>query len=223
MTGTGTLPNGDPFQWSATRVPGSETRPSVERDGPESRPDSRPEEPPKVPEQFGYPFGPYAREKLPEQPETVLFAGATVWTSGKDGIIENGLRARERAARSSRSEALKPSDVPADAVVVDVEGQAHHARHHRLPLAHRHLARRQRRRPGRHRRGAHRRRHRPRLDLLVPPARRRRHRRQQPARLGQPDRRAELRHQAPLGRHAPRRDELRGAPRPASSSRSART
>src|SRR5262249_5609363 len=48
MTGTGILANGEPFRWKAARVPGSETRPSNEREGPDdrpaSRPDSRPEE-----------------------------------------------------------------------------------------------------------------------------------------------------------------------------------
>jgi imidazolonepropionase-like amidohydrolase len=122
MTGTGTLPNGEAFQWSASRVPGSETRPSTERDGPDSRPESRPEEPPRVPESLGYPFGPYAREKLPEQPETVLFAGATVWTSGKEGIIENGYVLVSRGKIVAVG-GVQPSDLPADAVVVDVKGK----------------------------------------------------------------------------------------------------
>ena len=37
----------------------------------------------------GYPFGPYAVPELPPQ-RTVAFTNATVWTSGPDGLIENG-------------------------------------------------------------------------------------------------------------------------------------
>jgi imidazolonepropionase-like amidohydrolase len=122
MAGTGTLANGDTFRWTAARVPGSETRPSTERDGPESRPDSRPEVPANAPEQLGYPFGPYAREKLPEQPESVLFSGATVWTSGKDGIIENGFVLVSRGRISAVGKG-RPAELPAGTTVIDVTGK----------------------------------------------------------------------------------------------------
>ncbi|HYD00289.1 MAG TPA: amidohydrolase family protein [Phycisphaerales bacterium] len=47
------------------------------------------EAPVDVPDKLtGLPFGPYAREKLPEQLKTVVFVGGTVWTSGPDGKIE---------------------------------------------------------------------------------------------------------------------------------------
>ncbi len=37
----------------------------------------------------GYPFGPYALDTLPPQ-HTIIFHNATIWTSGPDGIIDNG-------------------------------------------------------------------------------------------------------------------------------------
>lgn len=37
----------------------------------------------------GYPFGPYAYESAPEQ-RNVVFTDAVIWTSGPEGIIENG-------------------------------------------------------------------------------------------------------------------------------------
>lgn len=43
----------------------------------------------QIPEQYGYPFGPYMMEHMPEQ-KAVLFTNATIWTAGPDGVIENG-------------------------------------------------------------------------------------------------------------------------------------
>ncbi|XAM00168.1 amidohydrolase family protein [Phycisphaeraceae bacterium D3-23] len=43
----------------------------------------------EVPEAIHYPFGPYAVEVLP-QSRAMLITGATIWTSGEAGIIENG-------------------------------------------------------------------------------------------------------------------------------------
>ncbi len=48
------------------------------------------DEEPAAPEALpGYPFGPYAYKEMPKQ-EHVVITHATVWTSGKDGIIEDG-------------------------------------------------------------------------------------------------------------------------------------
>lgn len=43
-----------------------------------------------IPEQLGLPFGPYARLAPPEQ-RNLLILNATVWTSGKRGIIKRGV------------------------------------------------------------------------------------------------------------------------------------
>ncbi|MEQ8770226.1 MAG: amidohydrolase family protein [Phycisphaerales bacterium] len=80
--GVGINPNGDAFEFTATRV-----------DSPEESDDEADDEDDAVdpaPEDFGgYPFGPYAVSEIPEQ-GTVLFTNATVWTSGPDGIIDDG-------------------------------------------------------------------------------------------------------------------------------------
>jgi N-acetylglucosamine-6-phosphate deacetylase len=60
-------------------------------------PDVKPAEEPKPPEQKSkaasfavrYPLGEFGREKPPEQPANVLFTGATVWTNGPQGVLEN--------------------------------------------------------------------------------------------------------------------------------------
>lgn len=42
-----------------------------------------------IPEKYGYPFGPYMMMEIPEQKD-VLINHATIWTSGPDGIIQDG-------------------------------------------------------------------------------------------------------------------------------------
>ncbi len=81
--GVGINPNGDAFEYAARRLeePADDAEDESERDDDAVDP---------APEDFGgYPFGPYAVAELPEQ-GTVLFTNATVWTSGPDGIIEDG-------------------------------------------------------------------------------------------------------------------------------------
>lgn len=44
----------------------------------------------EIPEQLGYPFGPYQRTKLPEQPGWLLIRNVTVWTQNdKNEVLEN--------------------------------------------------------------------------------------------------------------------------------------
>jgi N-acetylglucosamine-6-phosphate deacetylase len=76
MTGTRTLPDGAAIDFTGARTPLP----------PE---DARMDEPPAVPEEFGYPFGPYARTELPEQ-ELLIIRNATIWTSAEAGIIRDG-------------------------------------------------------------------------------------------------------------------------------------
>jgi imidazolonepropionase-like amidohydrolase len=40
-----------------------------------------------IPEKLGYPFGPYQRASIPEQPEFLVLRGATVWTANATGEI----------------------------------------------------------------------------------------------------------------------------------------
>ena len=77
IDGHGTAPDGSRFAWSAAR-----TAPPPAR-----RP--RPASSVRVPKTYGTPFGPYALDAVPGQRD-VIVRGATVWTSGPQGIIENG-------------------------------------------------------------------------------------------------------------------------------------
>src|SRR5690606_14533523 len=59
--------------WEARRLSGKEVADFIAR----------------VPETYGYPFGPYGLEELPAQ-EKLLITSATIWTSGPQGVIEDG-------------------------------------------------------------------------------------------------------------------------------------
>jgi imidazolonepropionase-like amidohydrolase len=82
LVGTGLNPNGSPFQWLAARAERDTVQPETNDDADET-------DTPDMPAHPGYPFGPYASAELPEE-ETFAITNATLWTSGPDGIIENG-------------------------------------------------------------------------------------------------------------------------------------
>ncbi|MHC4849575.1 MAG: amidohydrolase family protein, partial [Planctomycetota bacterium] len=65
--------------WSAERI---------ERAKPE--PEKTKPVPPPAPPTLRLPYGPYGRESMPAPLDQVLFRGATIWTSGPQGRIENG-------------------------------------------------------------------------------------------------------------------------------------
>lgn len=74
VVGSGAAGDGVVLDWRGERVGGARAV------------DALPRPPEELP---GYPFGAYAYSELPSQ-ETVLIRGATVWTSGPLGVIENG-------------------------------------------------------------------------------------------------------------------------------------
>jgi imidazolonepropionase-like amidohydrolase len=78
LDGQGVDPDGNRFRWSAARGT-----------APEPPPVPAPE-PADAPETYGTPFGPYATDGLPQQPERLIVRGATLWTCGPQGIVENG-------------------------------------------------------------------------------------------------------------------------------------
>lgn len=90
IRGTGLGPDSVPFQWTATRTPGAvDAEPeaqaaATDADAESAETDDLP--PADLP---GYPFGAYAIAELPPQ-EAVIFRNATIWTSGPEGVIENG-------------------------------------------------------------------------------------------------------------------------------------
>ena len=83
LIGTALDPRGASFQWSATHEASDDADADADADAPD---DDATEDPPVHP---GYPFGPYAVTEQPEQ-QTLVINNATLWTSGPDGIIENG-------------------------------------------------------------------------------------------------------------------------------------
>lgn len=69
-----------------------------------------------------YPLGAFGRASQPEVPEWVVFQGGTIWTSGPQGIIENGVLVVHRGRIHAVGKAGEV-DVPLDAVVVDCRGK----------------------------------------------------------------------------------------------------
>ncbi len=83
MLGKLMMADGGSMPWTATRLEDEESaEESAEDDADET-------ESPDVPEEYGYPFGPYA-SPTPPQSQTVVFTNATIWTSGPQGVLENG-------------------------------------------------------------------------------------------------------------------------------------
>lgn len=73
LVGEGVLPDGSKHPYRAERWKSDDEEAPVD-----------------VPEKLtGLPFGPYARESLPQQYKTIVFTGGTVWTSGPEGKIED--------------------------------------------------------------------------------------------------------------------------------------
>jgi imidazolonepropionase-like amidohydrolase len=78
LDGQGVSPAGERFRWRASRAA-----------APAPPPVPAPE-PADAPETYGTPFGPYALDALPAQPDSLIVKGATLWTCGPKGIVENG-------------------------------------------------------------------------------------------------------------------------------------
>lgn len=103
MTGSALVGGVRQVAWTAKRAPDAQQQAEEQPEGQaEEQPDDQPvgevaqgerkeeKELPLAPEELGgYPFGPYAMPSIPPQ-ETVAFVHGTVWTSGPDGVIEDG-------------------------------------------------------------------------------------------------------------------------------------
>lgn len=110
LSGSGEWADGSAFRWSAMRI-----APFV------SEPDTSKRTPPQM-SSFppNFPLGEFGREKLPVQPGSVFVKGATVWTSGPQGKLENGdvLIQKGKITRVGTN-----ISAPADAVVIDGKGK----------------------------------------------------------------------------------------------------
>ncbi len=109
ITGTGDDPTGTPMRWSAKR-----TAPFVKK------PDEKPS-PLDKPMDFAetFPAGAFGRVALPEQPASVLIQGATVWTSGPQGTLQNA----DLLVTGGKISAVGPGlKAPNGATIVDGKG-----------------------------------------------------------------------------------------------------
>jgi imidazolonepropionase-like amidohydrolase len=107
LLGEGIGPDGARFPWRATRAE------------PPAPPAAPAPEPADAPGTFGLPFGPYALEKPPQAPDLVIVRGATIWTCGPKGVIENG----ELQVRRGKITYVGPvRGAPGDAAAIDARG-----------------------------------------------------------------------------------------------------
>jgi imidazolonepropionase-like amidohydrolase len=111
ITGSGETPTGATIRWSAKRTAAyTPTKKPDEKPSPLDKPLDFPET---------YPAGSFGRVAPPEQPHSVLIQGATIWTSGPQGTLQNADLLVIDGKISAVGNGLK---VPAGASVVDAKG-----------------------------------------------------------------------------------------------------
>ncbi len=110
LSGTGELPNGAVFTWTAVRI--ADFVPEPDTTKPTS---AKPASFPPV-----YPFGEYGRARVPDQPAAVFVKGATIWTSGPQGKIENADMVVEKGKVVKVGTSLS---APGNAVVIEGTGK----------------------------------------------------------------------------------------------------
>jgi len=110
MEGTGEMPDGSAFSWSATRTAPYTPEPDT----------TKPEEVKMASFAPVYPPGEFGRAALPDRPNVVFVKNATIWTSGPDGKIENGNLLVEKGIIKSVG---KNIDAPGGAVIIDGTGK----------------------------------------------------------------------------------------------------
>jgi len=109
LLGTGEWADGVSFSWSATRM------------GPYIPDPDTTKVKPRLSASFSpvYPLGAFGRAAIPIQPASVMVKGATIWTSGPQGLIENGdmLVQKGKIVKVGTNLTL-----PSDALVIDAKG-----------------------------------------------------------------------------------------------------
>jgi len=111
MAGSGDGPGNANLRWTAKR-----TAPFT----PTKKPDEKPS-PLDKPLEFAetFPAGAFGRVALPDQPKTVLIQGATIWTSGPQGTLQNA----DLLVTSGKITAVGPGlKAPGGAPVIDGKG-----------------------------------------------------------------------------------------------------
>jgi imidazolonepropionase-like amidohydrolase len=110
MTGNGEWADGTSFTWAATRIGQFVPEPDT----------TKKREPERASFTPVYPPGEFGRAKVPDQPPSLYIKGATIWTMGPQGRLENGelLVSKGKIVKVGRN--LEP---PAGAVVIDGAGK----------------------------------------------------------------------------------------------------
>ena len=109
VEGSGLLPDGTEFRWSAERTIGAEKPPAP-----------APREEKFFAKAENWPAGAYGRKGLPAQPEWVLIKNATIWTSGPLGRVFGG----DLLVHAGKTDQVgKNLAAPAGAVVIDATGK----------------------------------------------------------------------------------------------------
>ncbi|MCG8606079.1 amidohydrolase family protein [bacterium] len=108
LRGSGELPDGRPFKWTADFVEPMEDSESQKRKMAKKKAaDDAP---------LAFKLGAYSFSKVPERPKHVLVRGATIWTSGPDGKLKNADMLVTEGKISKIGKGLK---APSDAVIID--------------------------------------------------------------------------------------------------------
>ncbi len=110
LRGEGVWPDGASFAWSAQRVAAHVPAADTAAKKPPTRARYEP----------NFPLGDFGRPGLPERPDVVAFEGATVWTCGPAGKIENATVLVEKGVIRAVGRDVR---VPPGALRVDARGK----------------------------------------------------------------------------------------------------
>lgn len=117
LAGTGELPDGREFTWTATRSSGAEAAATPAEVATAAK---KAEEATPIARADIFPAGAYGRRGPPEQPAAVLLRNATIWTSGSAGTLERADLLIERGRIVRVGAGLTG---PAGAQVIDATGK----------------------------------------------------------------------------------------------------
>ena len=117
LFGTVLIPGGTSMEFTGTRQQGENAE---EQEGAEDA-EEEDDEGLDVPESYGYPFGGYGVEELGKSQPT-LFVNATIWTSGPDGILEDGWTFVEDGKVLTLGTGVAPRGRP-NVRIIDCEGR----------------------------------------------------------------------------------------------------
>lgn len=110
IIGTGELADGNVFDWKTIRKEPYKPEPDTGKSKPSLRASFAPK----------YPPGTFGRPKLPDQPASLVIRGATIWTSGPQGTLNDADMLIERGKIVSVGKNLQ---LPAGALVIDAKGK----------------------------------------------------------------------------------------------------